>query len=93
MAKRLRLGKMTTYELANWFGITYDSFIVMKEQKLDKLKEYCKFSMYAGGIEIEEIYKDTYEKKKKKKKKKVKTKTLFRNGQWIEVEVGKISEG
>lgn len=93
--KKLRLGKMTMYELADWFGIEYQSLMTMKDSKLERLKDFCDYEKYQGGVEIFEIYKEVYEKKvnrKKKevkeKKKKVKTKKFFQNGQWVEREIG-----
>lgn len=54
--QQLRLGRVTTKELADWFGISYGSFRVCKAQKLEDLKVYCKFHEVYGGIIIDEIY-------------------------------------
>lgn len=56
--KELRLGRVTTKELADWFGISYGSFRVCKNQKLEDLKMYCKYHEVYGGIIIDEIYDD-----------------------------------
>ena len=53
---KLKLGKMTTKELAKWFGISYGSFRVTKENKLEELKLYCEFEEVYGGVDIKEIY-------------------------------------
>ena len=54
--KRLVLGKIKTKDLADWFGISYGSFRVVKQQKLDELKLYCDFEEIYGGINITKIY-------------------------------------
>ena len=59
----LKLGKMTTKELAQWFGVSYGSFRTMKAKKMEELKNYAIFEEVYGGIEITAIIKDTYNKK------------------------------
>ena len=53
--QKLRLGKVTTKELANWFGISYGTFRNNKTQKLDELKLYCEYEEIYGGINITKI--------------------------------------
>lgn len=60
--KQLRLGKITTRELADWFGISADRYRHTKQQKLEILADYCDFDEIYGGVEIKEIYMDTYDK-------------------------------
>ena len=67
--KQLTLGKIKSKDLAEWFGLSYGSFRVVKQQKLEELKMYCKFKEVYGGIEILEIYDNnniTYIKENKK---------------------------
>lgn len=67
--KQLKLGKITSKELADWFGISYGSFRVCKQQKLEELKLYCTFDEVYGGVMINEIYDEnniTYIKDSKK---------------------------
>lgn len=59
----LRIGKMTTKELAEWFGISYGSFRTMKEKKLEELQKYAIFEEIYGGVNITAIIKETYNKK------------------------------
>ena len=59
----LKLGKMSTKELAEWFGISYGSFRTLKNKKLEELKNYADFKEVYGGVEITCIRKLTYNKK------------------------------
>ena len=54
--KELRLGKVKSQELAKWFGMSYGSFRVNKQSKLEELKLYCDFVEVYGGINITNIY-------------------------------------
>ena len=56
--KQLKLGKITSKELADWFGVSYGSFRVYKQQKLEELKLYCAFDEVYGGIMVNEIFDD-----------------------------------
>lgn len=59
---KLKLGKMTSKELAMWFGVkstTYSHNIV---NFLEKLKPYAQFTKVYGGVVIEEIFIETYDK-------------------------------
>lgn len=58
----LKLGKMTSKELAEWFGITYNTLRNHGKVYYDKLELYCQFERIHGGIVISEIYIDTYDK-------------------------------
>lgn len=67
--KQLMLGKIKTKDLADWFGISYGSFRVCKQQKLEELKMYCDFEEIYGGINVLKIYDNnniTYIKDSKK---------------------------
>lgn len=52
---KLKLGKMTSKEVAAWFGISYTYFKNHKEKKLEELKEYAEFEVVYGGINILKI--------------------------------------
>lgn len=54
--KELRLGKVTSKELADWFGISYGRFRNDKDSKLEELKLYCDFNEVYGGIYINNIF-------------------------------------
>lgn len=65
----LRLGKMKTKELAEWFGISYGSFRVMKNEKLGELSDYADFEEVYGGVLIKKIRGEkTYIKEGRKSK-------------------------
>lgn len=52
----LKLGKMTSKELAAWFGISYGSFRNKKTEKLKELTFYCSYELVYGGITISNIF-------------------------------------
>lgn len=58
----LKLGKMTTKELAEWFGISYGRFRNIKKQKLEELKNFCFYEEIYGGVNIQAIINPIYEK-------------------------------
>jgi len=49
-------GKMSTKELAQWFGIGYGSFRNKKKEKLAELLDYCQYEPVYGGVIISKIY-------------------------------------
>lgn len=59
---KLRLGKMTSRELANWFNISYNSYKNHIAKFLDQLDVYCEFEKIYGGIIIKEIFIEDYDK-------------------------------
>lgn len=56
----LRLGKMTTQEIANWFGInstkTLSNSTKKYKHRYEELSEYCEYKKYHGGFEIIKIF-------------------------------------
>ena len=58
----LRLGKMSTKDLAEWFGMSYGRFRNVKKQKLEELKNFCFFEEVYGGIEVTAIINPVYTK-------------------------------
>lgn len=54
--KNLKLGKITTKELADWFGVGYGAFRNNKSAKLEELKLYCEYEEVYGGVNIIKIY-------------------------------------
>lgn len=60
--KQLKLGLMTSEEVAAWFGITTKTYRNARRSKLEALADYCDFDEVFGGVEIKEIYIDTYDK-------------------------------
>lgn len=62
---KLHLGKMTSKELAQWFGIGESTFKhkECKEKKLEALKKYAKYHLEGDArkvVYIDEIYEDTF---------------------------------
>ncbi len=60
--RELKLGKISSKELANWFGIAYSTFRNTKAKRLKELEDYCDFELIHGKIEIKEIYFPKYDK-------------------------------
>lgn len=58
----LRLGKMSSKEIAEWMGITYGTYKNSSQKRLEYLKNFAKFTPCYGGVMIEEIYLDTFVK-------------------------------
>ncbi len=59
---KLKIGKMTSKELAEWFGISYSSYRQTTEKRLEALKDYCTFERVHGGVMISQIYLSEYNK-------------------------------
>lgn len=68
---KLKLGKMTNQELAEWFGISEKGFSNKRPKKLVDLKNYAKFSVGRGYVTITEIIIDEYDPKMTTNKEKV----------------------
>jgi hypothetical protein len=58
----LKIGKMRTEDLANWFNIKYGTFRKNPNKYLDILKSYCDYEKIYGGVIINEIYISEYVK-------------------------------
>ena len=63
----LKLGKMTSRELAEWFGISYRSYTHKISKYLDELDLFCDFEKVHGGVIIKEIFDPIYSKNVNKK--------------------------
>lgn len=59
---KLKLGKMTTQEIADWFNISKKTFTNSAQKYLDILKSYADFKRVYGGVDISVIRFDTYVK-------------------------------
>lgn len=62
----LKLGKMTTKELAEWFGMSYGAFRNAKKKKMEELENFCCYEEVYGGIEVTAIINPTYTKNSQK---------------------------
>lgn len=59
---KLKLGKMTGHEIAEWMGIAYSTYKRSPTKYIQLLEDYCKFQQVWGGVVIEEIYLYEYRK-------------------------------
>lgn len=59
---KLKLGKMTSKELAAWFGVKSTTYSHNISSFLEKLAPYAQFTKIYGGVIIEEIFIETYNK-------------------------------
>lgn len=59
---KLKLGKMKSKELAEWFNISYNSYTHNIDGYLEKLKDYADFEKVYGGVIIQTIYIEEYNK-------------------------------
>ena len=59
----LRLGKMTSKEIAQWLGISYTTYKNNIDKYLDKIIMYADFDKIYGGINVKEIFIKEYDKK------------------------------
>lgn len=64
MANELKIGKMSTKELAKWFNISYDTLRRTKANRYKELQEYALFKEVYGGVDIIKIYIPEYINKK-----------------------------
>lgn len=52
---------MTGQELAEWFGVSYNGTYRKNPSKyIAKLDGYCKYTQIRGGVQVHDIYADTY---------------------------------
>ena len=58
--KLLKMGKMETQEIADWFGVTKKTYTNSTSKYLEKLKEYAEFERVRGGVIIKKIYFSEY---------------------------------
>lgn len=63
----LKLGKMTSREMAEWFGISYNNYSRTISKRLDELDLFCDFEKVYGGVIIKEIFDPIYNKEVNKK--------------------------
>lgn len=58
--KQLIMGKISSRELADWFGYSYSTYRKKKPILMEQLSQYCDFEEIFGGIIIKEIYIEEY---------------------------------
>lgn len=59
---KLELGKMSSKDLAEWFGYSYSTYRKKSEQLLEELNFFCDYEKVYGGVIIKEVYLSTYTK-------------------------------
>lgn len=52
----LKLGKMKGLEIAEWLGVSYNTYHHSIDKQLSKLNGYCEYKKVWGGAEITKIY-------------------------------------
>ena len=71
----LREGKISNKELAEWFGISANSFSKNKEKKLEELKYFAEFHIdNKNHVIIDKVYNDVYNRQGKANYQKIKEK-------------------
>jgi hypothetical protein len=60
---KLQLGKMSSKDIAAWFGLSYSSLKNRSAKFYGILADYCNYEKVHGGVIISEIYMDEYDKK------------------------------
>lgn len=59
---KLKIGKMSSKEVAQWLGISYSTYRNAIDKYLNRLEGYCVYKKVYGGIIIEEIFMEEYDK-------------------------------
>lgn len=59
---KLRLGKMSGQEIAEWLGILYSTYKRSPKKYLQRLEDYCEYEQVRGGAIIKTIYVEEYDK-------------------------------
>ena len=54
--------KVSTKELADWFGIVYKTYCNQRKKRLEELKGFCDYDEVYGGVIIKKVYFDEYYK-------------------------------
>jgi hypothetical protein len=63
LMSKLKLGKMSGRELAEWLGISYEgTYRKNPTRHLKKLEDYCEYEQVRGGAIIKKIYVEEYDK-------------------------------
>lgn len=59
---KLKLGKMSSKEVAQWLGISYSTYRNSIDKYLEKLESFCIYEKVYGGIIVKEIFIEEYDK-------------------------------
>lgn len=74
----LHLGKMTTRDLAAWFGVSFGHFKNTSTKFYNKLSDFCDYEKVHGGVIIKEIFFSTYDKKMRERNEDITKKEVAR---------------
>lgn len=69
--KKLKLGKMTGQEIADWMSVSYKTYRNSPTKYVSRLKDYCVYEQVRGGAIIKEIFIDEYNPKLKAQQDKI----------------------
>lgn len=58
--QKLKRGKMSTRQLAEWMGVNYKTFRNQKKKKMEVLERYCIFEEVYGGVVIKEVFEEVF---------------------------------
>lgn len=58
----LKTGKMKSKELAQWFGVSYNTYTHKIPKYLEMLTWYCEFEKIYGGVVINKVHLSTFKK-------------------------------
>lgn len=84
--EHLKIGKMTSQEIANWMGVSYKGTYANNPKKyLAQLDNFCDYEKVYGGIVIKEIYQDTYDKNIEEKYDRMYLESLIKHNNLITV--------
>ena len=81
----LKKGKWSSRSLAEWFGVSYNTYKNDISKYLEQLEFYCDFEKIYGGVTITEIYVSTYDKSLNMADKALYTEEIQR---WVEEQEG-----
>lgn len=57
---KLEIGKMSTKELAKWFGLSYSTYRKKAKVLLEELNYFCNYEKVHGGVIIKEVFLSEY---------------------------------
>ena len=75
---KLKIGKMTSKELAQWINVSYGTYTHNIDKYLSIIEDYCDFEKVYGGIVVKEIYIEEYDKSLSLKDEKIYLKEIER---------------
>ena len=62
----LKVGRMSSPDIAKWLLVSYNTYRKKSDMYLDVLRDYCDFEKVYGGVNITKVYCSTYNKDQNK---------------------------